>query len=192
MSPSRAFVGWTENFSLSLLNIKKGTNIKPLWPGFHDVLSRSFRGVFMASVLPSSANSEGSSAPEGCTLVLTTWLKPLMLLMSSRHARTWAWDLLLQSLQLDKCLLEQQNTKKLKGTKNKHMHACLGLIMDNMIQKDQKPHCYFRMRCTHHQRGGLPPAQPMKRPPPSRPSFRERAGEAVTCSCSFLLQQGPQ
>ena len=189
MSPSRAFVGWTENFSLSLLNIKKGTDIKPLWLGFHDVLSRSVCGVFMASVLLSSANLEGSSAPEGCTLVLRTWSKPLMLSTSSRHAGTWAWDLLLQSLQLNKRLLEQQNTKKLKGTKNKHM---LGLIMDNMLQKDQKPHCYFSMRCTHHQTGGLPLAQPMKRPPPSRPSFSERAGEAVTCPCSFLLQQGPQ
>ena len=40
-------------------------------------------------------------------------------------------------------ILEQQNTKKLWGTKNRCVHAQLGQIMDNKIQKDQKPNCHF-------------------------------------------------
>lgn len=53
----------------------------------------------------------------------------------------------------------------------------LGLIMDNMLQKDpQKPHCYFRMRCTHHQTGGLPssPAHEAAPHPHDPPSVSEQ------------------
>ena len=52
-----------------------------------------------------------------------------------RQAGTW--DPLLQCLHLDKGLLEQQNTKKLYGTKNNCTHAQLGQIMDKKIQKDK-------------------------------------------------------
>ena len=53
------------------------------------------------------------------------------------------WDSLLQCLHLNRCLLEPQNTKKLWGTKNNHMHGQLEQIMDNKIQKDQNLNCYF-------------------------------------------------
>ena len=49
------------------------------------------------------------------------------------------WDTLLQWLQclhLDKCLLKQQDTKKLKGTKNNCIYAELGQIMGKKIQKN--------------------------------------------------------
>ena len=45
-----------------------------------------------------------------------------------RQAGTW--DPWLQSLHLNTRLLQQQNTKKLHGTKNNHMHAQLGQILD--------------------------------------------------------------
>ena len=54
-----------------------------------------------------------------------------------RQAGTW--DPLLQCLHLDKPLLQQQNTKKLQGTKNNFMHGQLGQIMNKKIQKDQNP-----------------------------------------------------
>ena len=50
------------------------------------------------------------------------------------------WDPLVQCLQLDKHFLEQQNTKKLWGTKNNCVHAQLGQIMNNRIQNRPKPH----------------------------------------------------
>ena len=53
------------------------------------------------------------------------------------------WDLgpfaaVLQCLHLDKPLLQQQNTKKLYGTKNNSVHAQLGQILRKKIQKDSK------------------------------------------------------
>ena len=58
------------------------------------------------------------------------------MLLVVRQAGTW--DPLPQCLQLDKCLLQQQNTKKLYGTKNNCVHAQVGQIR-NKIQKDQNP-----------------------------------------------------
>ena len=52
-----------------------------------------------------------------------------------RQAGTW--DPLLPCLYLDNRLLELQNTKELKGTKNNCTPAQLGQILDK-IQKDQK------------------------------------------------------
>ena len=49
----------------------------------------------------------------------------------------------LQSLHLDTPLLKQQNTKKLYGTKNNCVHAQLGQMMDDKMQKDQKLNCHF-------------------------------------------------
>ena len=51
------------------------------------------------------------------------------------------WDLgpLAAVLAPDTHLLEQQNTKKLKGTKNNCPHEQLGQIMDKKIQKAQMP-----------------------------------------------------
>ena len=90
--------------------------------------------------------------------------------MGIRQAGTW--DPLLQCLHLDKPLLQQQNTKKLQGTKNNCLCVQLGQIMDK-IQKDQKkkektqlPLLKSREQkqgtahapCTqHHQRGGQTP-----------------------------------
>ena len=58
------------------------------------------------------------------------------------------WDLgpfavMLQCLHLDKPLLQQQNTKKLYGTKNNCLHVQLGQIMDKKIQKTKKLNCHF-------------------------------------------------
>ena len=39
------------------------------------------------------------------------------------ESETFYW---MECLHLDKCLLEQQNTKKLKGTKNNRMHCSQG------------------------------------------------------------------
>ena len=91
------------------------------------------------------------------------------------------WDPLLQCLHLDKRLLEQQNTKKLYGTKNSCVHVHLGQIMDNKIQKDQKPNCHFwrvpsknRVLCMHPahnttKRVGKPPKLLLLPNPRSRP-----------------------
>ena len=54
-----------------------------------------------------------------------------------------AWDLglfaaVLQSLHLDTCLLELQNTKKLYGTINNCVPAQLGQILDPKDTKDKK------------------------------------------------------
>ena len=51
------------------------------------------------------------------------------------------WDLVpfASCLYLDKCLLEQQKTKKLYGTKNSYVHVQLRQIMDNEIQKTKNP-----------------------------------------------------
>ena len=49
------------------------------------------------------------------------------------------WDPLLQCLLLDKGLLQQQNTKKLQGTKNSCVHVQWGKIRNKKIQKDPKP-----------------------------------------------------
>ena len=57
-----------------------------------------------------------------------------------RQAGTW--DHLLQCLHLDKCFLQQQNTKKYKGLNN-CIHAQLGQLRNNKIQKDQKPNHHF-------------------------------------------------
>ena len=59
-----------------------------------------------------------------------------------------AWDLgpfagELEYLHLDTSLLEQQNTKKLYGTKNNCMHVQLGQIMDKRYKKTQKSNCHF-------------------------------------------------
>ena len=59
------------------------------------------------------------------------------------------WDLgpfaaALQCLHLDTPLLEQQNTKKLPGTKNNCMHAQLGQILDPKdTKRPKKPNCHF-------------------------------------------------
>ena len=45
----------------------------------------------------------------------------------------------LQSLHLDKPLLEQQNTKKLYGTKNNCLHAQLGQILDKTFKETKNP-----------------------------------------------------
>ena len=44
--------------------------------------------------------------------------------------QTGTWDPLLQCLHLDTPLLEQQDTKKLYGTKNNCVHVQLGQILD--------------------------------------------------------------
>ena len=49
------------------------------------------------------------------------------------------WDPLLQPLQLDKWLLEQQNTKKLQGTENNCVHCAVGAGH----KKIKQPNCYF-------------------------------------------------
>ena len=48
------------------------------------------------------------------------------------------WDPLLQCLHLDTPLLEQQDTKKLFGTKNNCVHVQLGQILDKRDQKKKK------------------------------------------------------
>ena len=58
--------------------------------------------------------------------------------------QAWDWDPLLQCLYLDTPLLQQQNTKKLHGTKNNCVHVPLGQIhwskfWTQRIQRDQKP-----------------------------------------------------
>ena len=75
------------------------------------------------------------------------------------------WAPLLQCLHLHKCLLKQQNTKKLQVTEYNCAHVQLGQIMNNKIQKDQKPNCHFwgarsqkqgtaHAPCTQHHQGG--------------------------------------
>ena len=55
-----------------------------------------------------------------------------------------AWDPLPQGLYLDIPLLEQQNTKKLYGTKNNCMHAQLRQILDKRHKETKKPNCFFQ------------------------------------------------
>ena len=51
------------------------------------------------------------------------------------HMRqTGIWNPLLESLQLDKCLLQQQNANKLQGSKNDYTHAVMAIE-----QKVQNP-----------------------------------------------------
>ena len=57
--------------------------------------------------------------------------------------RLRTWDPLLQCLPPGKPLLQQQNTKKLYGTKNNCVHAQLGQILDKKIQKTKKLNCHF-------------------------------------------------
>ena len=64
------------------------------------------------------------------------WLGKALRGPSLRQAGTW--DPSLQCLHQHKRLLQQQNTKKLNGTKNNCVHGRLGQIMDNKIQKDPK------------------------------------------------------
>ena len=57
--------------------------------------------------------------------------------------QAWDWDPLLQCLYLDAPLLQQQNTKKLYGTKNNCVHVLLGQIhwskfWTQRVQRDQK------------------------------------------------------
>ena len=133
------------------------------------------------------------------------------------------WDPapLASCLHLDKCLLEQQKTKKLYGTKNSYVHVQLRQIMDNEIQKNQKPNCHFlkvgskrklleaKAGCyawplhTTSQRGGQTPLCPTPgHTPYSSPHISNQlsppqgaskgAREPVTCARSLLLQEGPQ
>ena len=51
---------------------------------------------------------------------------------------------MLQRLYPDMPLLELQNANRLHGTKNNCMHAQLGQILDQRIQKDKKPNYHFR------------------------------------------------
>ena len=58
------------------------------------------------------------------------------------------WDLglfaaVLQCLHLDTPLLEQQNTKKLDGTKNNCMHMQLGQILDKRYKDQKNPTATF-------------------------------------------------
>ena len=128
-----------------------------------------------------------------------------------------AWAPLLQGLHLDTRLLQQQHTKKLQGTKNN----CACAAGANYGQKDTKPpktqlpllksqeqkQGPAHAPCTqHHLRGGQttsasPPAEPWTPPYPHPKSgtsstlptpWSKRAREAVTCSHSALLQQGPR
>lgn len=60
----------------------------------------------------------------------------------TRQAGTW--DPWLQSLHLDTSLLQQENTKKLHGTKNNHVPAQLGQILDPKYHKEtNKPTVTF-------------------------------------------------
>ena len=87
-----------------------------------------------------------------------------------RQAGTWdprPFAAELQSLHLDTPLLEQQNRKKLYGTKNNCKHAHLGKIWTNAIKrpkekKNQLPllksleqkQGTVHAPCTHHLTGG--------------------------------------
>ena len=57
------------------------------------------------------------------------------------------WNLgtspVLQCLPLDSPLLQQQNTKKLYGTKNNCLPVQWGQILDNIYKKSEKHNCYF-------------------------------------------------
>ena len=89
--------------------------------------------------------------------------------MIVKMRRAGTWDHLLQCLHLNKRLLEQQTTKKLEETKNNCGHVQLGHILDNTIQKDQRPQLPLlkgleqkqgtaHAPCTeHHQRAGRTP-----------------------------------
>ena len=127
-----------------------------------------------------------------------------------RQAGTW--DPLLQCLHLhlDKHLLEQQNTKKLQGTKNHCIHAQLGQIM-NKIQKGHKPTAISEVPGakagspagslhTAPPRGwtdhlSLPSIQPTHQPPPS-PHLRNQPlllGERAKGTCYlFSLHRAAQ
>ena len=111
-----------------------------------------------------------------------------------RQAGTWdlgPFAAVLPHLHLDKRLLQQQNTKKLYGTKNNCVRAQLEQILDQKIQKDKKKKktttnnptatseqpgaktgCWEQKQGTahascpqHHQKGGKPP-KPAVQPDP--------------------------
>ena len=50
---------------------------------------------------------------------------------------------MLKCLHLDTPLLEQQNTKKLYGTKINYVHVQLGQILDKRFKETKKPSCQF-------------------------------------------------
>ena len=91
---------------------------------------------WLCSFYPSCLGKKGGSE-RGRGLPRVT-----QLLSSGAQVRqAGTWDPLLQGLYLAKHL-EQQNTKKLQGTKNNYLHAWLGQILDKK-QEDQKPNCHF-------------------------------------------------
>ena len=111
-----------------------------------------------------------------------------------RQAGTW--DPLLQCLHLDQCLLQQQNTRSLEGTKN-NCAVAFRQILHNEIQKDKSKG--YAPSCTQcHQSGGqttqaTPLAQPLDLPPTLTPykgltqlPLREQETKATSC-LSFLL-----
>ena len=76
---------------------------------------------------------------------------------------TLCWDLqpfaaVLQCLHLDTPLLEQQNTKKLYGTKNKCVHAQLGQILDPKDTETKKTQLPLLKRLEQNRVLHKPPA----------------------------------
>ena len=113
--------------------------------------------------------------------------------------------------------MSPQATKyKKQGKKNNHIREQLGQIIDNKIQKDQKPNCHFlrarsksRVLCmfpannTTKRMGKIPepPSGPIPEPTPTLTPYKEpacptlgseQARETVTCAHSLLLQQEPR
>ena len=104
--------------------------------------------------------------------------------------------------------------KETRRDKNKHMHAQLGQVMDNKIQKDQKlptatseelgakQGIALAPSTQEHQSAGQtakPPHQTSPGPAPTLPPYKEpacppRGGSKGTCYLFLLplLQQGPQ
>ena len=58
------------------------------------------------------------------------WAPPRPPCLCVRMSQAGTWGPLLQCLHLDTPLLQQQNTKRLKETKNNCVHAQVGQIMD--------------------------------------------------------------
>ena len=79
----------------------------------------------------------------------SNWSQSLTSLGSVPLRPAGTWDALLQSLHLDTHFLQQQNTKKLSGTKHNYMHVQLGQILDkikkNTKKKKKKTH-FWRVR----------------------------------------------
>ena len=117
---------------------------------------------------------------------------------------------LLQSLNLDKYLLGQQNTKKLQGTKNNCIHVQLEWILDKIQKSPLKPNYrLWRVRSKNRVLCMSPAlsttkgwANHLSRPPtwpprhtltlhkePTNTPLREQAKESVVCSHCFLLQE---